>query len=140
MAKRLPGHGTIEPLRLSTRTTVARRLFVRDLVLPCEIGVYAHERGKRQRVRINVRLDIRDAAAPFGDHISDVVSYEHVVDQIRTIVDSGHLNLVETLAQRIADLCLDDRRVDRAWVRVEKLDVIADAGGVGVEIERVAEN
>ena len=51
----------------------------------------------------------------------------------------GHLNLVETLAEKIAAHCLADKRVKVARVRIEKLKVIAEAQSVGVEIEREAE-
>jgi dihydroneopterin aldolase len=59
-----------------------------------------------------------------------------VADTVRAIVASGHVRLVETLAERIAEACLTDRRVHVARVRVEKLDIFADATSAGVEIER----
>lgn len=111
-----------------------RRVFVRDLVLRGLIGVHRHERDGAQRLRINLDLDVLDA--PFEDRISDVPNYETLVEDVRRLVGSGHVNLVETLAERIAALCLADTRVLAAQVRVEKLDVFADAGGVGVEIHR----
>ena len=55
---------------------------------------------------------------------------------VRGIVAAGHVRLVETLAERIAEACLADRRVHLARVRVEKLDIFADATSAGVEIER----
>jgi dihydroneopterin aldolase len=65
-----------------------------------------------------------------------VVDYEKLAKGIRQIVASGHVRLVETLAERIAEACLADRRVHLARVRVEKLDVFPDAVSAGVEIER----
>jgi dihydroneopterin aldolase len=65
-----------------------------------------------------------------------VVDYEGVADAVRAIVAAGHVMLVETLAERIAESCLADPRVHLARVRVEKLDVFADAASAGVEIER----
>ena len=59
---------------------------------------------------------------------------------IRKIVATGHINLVETLAELIADRCLEDPRVKKVKVRVEKMDVFADATSVGVEIERLNHN
>jgi 7,8-dihydroneopterin aldolase/epimerase/oxygenase len=59
-----------------------------------------------------------------------------VVEGIRRILGEGHINLVETLAERIAAQCLDDHRIVGAKVRVEKLDVMPEASAVGVEIER----
>ena len=59
-----------------------------------------------------------------------------MVAGIRAIVAEGHINLVETLAARIADMCLADRRAARAQVRVTKLDVLGNGAVVGVEIMR----
>ena len=96
-----------------------------------------------QRVRINVDLGVEDDGArplsrqPVGrDELVRVVDYEKLADCVRVIVASGHVRLVETLAERIAEVCLQDRRVHLARVRVEKLDVFADATSAGVEIER----
>jgi dihydroneopterin aldolase len=115
------------------------RVFVRDLVLNAMIGVYEQEKLTPQRIRINIDLMAALRPGPSSDDLADVVSYETVVNNIRAVVESGHVNLVETLAERIAERCLIDRRVQSARVRVEKLDVWQDVGSVGVEIEREQE-
>ena len=128
------------PLRPLSRTGAEpsyRRVFVRDLVLPCAIGVHAHEQDAPQRVRINVELMVREDERNLQDRIENVLSYEHIVDGVRAITEESHINLVETLAERIAGLCLADERVARVRVCVEKLDIYAEAASVGVEIERV---
>lgn len=117
----------------------ARRLYrilVRDLVLKCSIGIHAHELLAPQRVRINVDMSVLEQAGPLCDDIANVVSYEDVIDGIKAMLAKGHINLVETLAEKIADLCLTDERVETARIRVEKLDVYAEAASVGIEIER----
>ena len=115
-----------------------RHIFIRDLVLPASIGVYAHEQGAAQRIRVNVDLGIAEAgdARVGADELSRVVNYERVAQAVRRIVAAGHVMLVETLAERIAEHCLIDARVRLARVRVEKLDVFPDAASAGVEIER----
>jgi dihydroneopterin aldolase len=113
-----------------------RHVFVRDLELSCLIGVHSHERLRRQRVRINLDLAVEEGPEPIGDELANVVSYEDILDRVRAIAGAGHINLVETLAERIAQTCLDDTRVRTARIRVEKLDVFEDAESVGVEIER----
>ncbi|MSP82544.1 MAG: dihydroneopterin aldolase [Alphaproteobacteria bacterium] len=112
------------------------RVFVRDLVLACSIGVHDHERRASQRVRINIDLDVASRAASADDSLANVVDYERVVDGARRFAREGHINLVETLAERIARFCLEDARVLTARVRVEKIDVFPDAAAVGVEIIR----
>jgi dihydroneopterin aldolase len=124
-----------------------RHMFVRDLVLAASIGVHPFEHDAPQRVRINLDLFVEDDGArrltgnSVGrDVLSRVVDYEKVADTVRRIVLSGHVRLVETLAERIAEACLADGRVAVARVRVEKLDILPDATSVGVEIERSRAN
>lgn len=116
-----------------------RHVFLRDMVLPASIGVYPHEHAAAQRIRINVDLGVTEEGEGVGrDELSRVVSYERVANTVRRIVAAGHVMLVETLAERIAEACVTDPRVQVARVRVEKLDVFADAVSGGVEIERHA--
>jgi dihydroneopterin aldolase len=113
-----------------------RQVFVRDLVVPSSIGAYRHERSAPQRVRVNVNLSVVEGDGPLDDQLAHVVSYEKIVEGVRRVAQSGHINLVETLAERIAALSLADPRVRSVRVRVEKLDVFPDAASVGIEIER----
>ena len=126
----------------SSKANIQRRhrLFVRGLVLPCRIGVHRHERDAPQRVRVSVELDINDVRAPRLDAIDEVVSYDDVVRGVRQMVGADHINLVESLAEKILGFCLDDARVACARVTVEKLDVFGDDTVVGVEIERAADS
>ena len=125
----------VQPLRIADAGTAIRHVFVRDLVLDCSIGVHAFEKDKPQRVRINLDMAVREGSE-IGDDLANVVCYETIVSAIRALVAQGHVNLVETMAERIAAACLTDSRVRAARIRVEKLDVFADATSVGVEIER----
>lgn len=112
------------------------RMFIKDLVLSCSIGAYPDERLRPQRVRFNVDLHVRASVGPLGDDLDNVVSYDTITEGIRRLIGNGHINLVETLAEQIADMCLADPRVVAVAVRVEKLDVEPAAAGVGIEIER----
>jgi dihydroneopterin aldolase len=119
----------------STASARLMKVFVRDLVLAARIGVYQHEKLGTQRVRINLELSCTEHPA-INDDLNNVVNYAELVAQVRAMVDEGHINLVETLADRVAQICLGDRRVQTAKVRIEKLDVFSEAESVGVEIER----
>ena len=131
-----PRDRSATPQTATAPAGAARRIFVRDLVLLAEIGVYRREQGTRQRVRVNLDLMVDDPPGPPSDRLRDVVNYAKVVDAVRALVGRGRVNLVETLAHEIAECCLVDPRVQSARVWVEKLDAVADAAGVGVEIER----
>jgi 7,8-dihydroneopterin aldolase/epimerase/oxygenase len=113
-----------------------RHVFVRDLELHALIGIYDHEKINPQRIIVNVDLSVQEAEAAMDDDIGHVVSYEIVVKKIEAIVAAGHVNLVETLAEKFAEACLRDKRVLAARVRIEKPDIIPNARSVGVEIER----
>ena len=126
---------TAPQTRAGDESAVGYRVFVRDLVLPCSIGIYPREKGLRRRVRVNAEIQV-DLALPSTDDFADVVNYETIVSGIKAITEAGHINLVETLADRIATLCLADRRVSAARVMVEKLDVWPETESVGVVVER----
>ena len=111
------------------------RIFVRDLLLSVSIGIHAHEKRQRARVRINADLLI-GTPLPRQDDFTQVLNYETIVDGIKALADGKHINLVESLADRIAELCLADPRVRAVRVTVEKLDIYAEAASVGVMIER----
>jgi dihydroneopterin aldolase len=113
-----------------------RHVFVRDLDLMASIGIYATEKVKPQRIIVNIDLSVQEGQGPNDDDIGHVVSYEIVVKKVESILAEGHINLVETLCEKIAAACLKDRRVMAARVRVEKPDIIPNAKSVGVEIER----
>ena len=117
-----------------------RRLLVRDLVLAARIGIHPHEHQAPQRVRLNLDLEVAESSQPLADDLAQVVDYETLIERVRGLVVSRHVNLVETLAEQVAALCLDDARVRSARVRVEKRDAIPDAAAVGVEIERTTPN
>ncbi|WP_165838752.1 dihydroneopterin aldolase [Roseicella frigidaeris] len=116
-----------------------RLVFVQGLTLQARLGVYPHEKAAPQRVVIGIELAVEDDAAPSAvgaDDFRRVVDYERLVKAARAEAASGHLLLVETLAERIAQAALSDPRVLRARVRVEKPDAFPDAASVGVVIER----
>lgn len=114
-----------------------RRLYIHDLDLMAEIGVYPEEKGVLQPIAVSVDLLVTETE-PGSDDLAAVVCYATLADEIRALVTGTRVNLVETLADRIARLCLVDGRVRTARVRVEKRAVMPDARAVGVEIERSA--
>ncbi len=128
----------VQPRNIADARAAIRHVFVRDLVLECSIGVHQFEREATQRVRINLDLAVREAdiSGQLDDDLANVVCYEELTKGVRAIVARDHVNLVETLAEDVATMCLSDMRVRSARIRVEKLDILEDALSVGVEIER----
>jgi dihydroneopterin aldolase len=127
----------VQPLRIADARNAIRHVFIRDLMLSCKIGVHRHEQTRTQRVRINLDLAVRDDRDLLDD-LANVVCYERITDAVRVLVSGRHIKLLETLAEEVAGICLEDARVRSVRVRVEKLDIFPDATSVGVEIERFA--
>lgn len=117
------------------RTLPEDRIFLSNYVRAMEIGAFAEEHGVTQRVRFDVALEVQRASGPMTDRVNSVVSYDDLVQSIETLIAGPRMNLLETMAERLAEMCLTDRRAVRVHVRIEKLDRLQGAG-LGVEIVR----
>lgn len=115
-----------------------RHVFVRDLTLLARVGVYPAERDCEQPIRVSLDMAVCETKPDLGDDLANVVCYENIANGVRAVVGAGHVNLVETLAERIAAAVLADARVRRVRVRVEKPAAIPGAAAAGVEIERLS--
>ena len=114
-----------------TGTLTELRVFVRGLLIEAEIGLNPDERGRRQPLLIDVTLTL-DPRPP--EHLRDTVNYEAVVEAARAISASGHIELVETFALRLAEACLDLPGVREARVRLEKPQALKEAEAAGTEV------
>lgn len=110
------------------------RISVRDYTRDVEIGAFRSERGVTQRIRFNVVLEVSHHSAAEDDDVDKVISYDTITEAIEAQLSNERINLLETLAERIAARCLADARAVRVFVRIEKLDRIP--GALGVEIMR----
>ncbi len=115
-------------------TVTAQRILMSDLTLPCRIGVTEEERAECQRLRFNIRIDVRPDP-PRDDKITEVVDYGRLVARIRGVCAEVEYRLLESLSERISEACFLDERVIGAQVRIEKLDRYPDVGGIGSELE-----
>ena len=117
--------------------TAMTKVFVSGLKVQAEIGVHRHEIGRVQPLIIDVELDVPSAGA---GRLSETLNYETILQAARDIAHGGHIELVETFAERLANACLADLRVTRARIRVEKpLALQPDAVAAGVELTVVRE-
>lgn len=109
---------------------------IHDLLLRTIIGVNPEERVNRQDVIVNVTLETDLAPAGRSDKLDDAVNYRTITKDIIDRVESSTFNLVERLADEIAHVCLQDRRVSKATVSVQKPGALRFARSVGVTITR----
>lgn len=110
------------------------RISLRDHVVEVEIGAFQAERGTRQRVRFNIVVEVRPHPAPIEDDVDRILSYDRITEAIAIELAAERLNLLETLAARVAERILAEPQAMRVFVRIEKLD--RGPGALGVEIAR----
>lgn len=110
------------------------RIFLRDHVISAEIGAFQSERGRDQRLRFNLTVDLRDPAQGAGDEVDAILSYDVLVQAVATAMASQRYDLVETLAEQIAAEVLTQPQAAAIEVTVEKLD--RGPGALGVTIRR----
>lgn len=115
---------------------MADKIYIRDLALRCIIGVYPEERREKQDVIINLVLECDHSAAARSDQIADAVDYKGIKKEIIKLVEASEFNLIEKLADRIAQSCLQNPKVQRATVTVDKPAALRFARSVAVEISR----
>jgi len=116
------------------------QIHIRDLALRCIIGVYDEERRDKQDVDINITLYADLRAAGKSDDIADTVDYKAIKKRVVAMVEQSSFLLVERLAERVAEICLGDERVEQVRVSVEKPAALRFARTVGVEIVRGRSN
>ena len=112
--------------KTSAGSTPAREIgdtiFVRDFVVDCNVGVYAEEQGVTQKVAFTVEARLAPHIHSVADKMAEVPSYADIIDAIVALARGGHINLVETYAERIAAGCLMDPMIVAVRVRLEKLE------------------
>ena len=129
--------GPTPPTPLPRSSTAPRRkVFVKGLIVDAYIGVYESEQGVAQPLRIDLDIEVVEPSNPVSDSLEDVVCYNKLTQGIKAIIAEGHIKLVETLAERIADLALSHPMVIAVDVRIEKPQAIPEASAAGVQILR----
>ena len=110
------------------------RISVRDHVITIEIGAFQAERGTTQRIRFNVVVEVRRLTGQIKDDVDRILSYDRITEAINASLSEDRLNLLETLAELVAERILTEPQAQRVFVRIEKLD--RGPGNLGVEIVR----
>jgi dihydroneopterin aldolase len=113
-------------------------VFIRALKIETIIGVHAWERKLAQAVLLDLELGTDVPRAAQSDAVADALDYEQVAARAATFVKAGEFHLIETLAERTAEMLM--KEFGAAWVKltVHKPGALKDAAEVGIRIERGA--
>ena len=114
-------------------------VLVKDLILKASVGIYPKEKIRKQKVRFNIFITAKDNIKAKND-ISEFVSYEDIIKNVKDIINKGHTPLIENLAQNISDKCLINKRILKIEIMIEKLETFKEAESVGIKIIRMNKN
>jgi 7,8-dihydroneopterin aldolase/epimerase/oxygenase len=114
------------------------RISLRDHIVEADIGAFQQERGHRQRLRFNVVVEVRPVTEPLMDDVDRILSYDRITEAIAAELAAERINLLETLAEQVADRILAEPAAMRIFIRIEKLDVGPYALGVEIVRSRAA--
>ena len=111
-------------------------ILIRDLRVEALIGIHRRERHVMQTLSLDLDIGLPSTEVFASDRVADTIDYEQVALRIRELATSTHFRLVETFADRIATLLLND--FGAPWVKVSaaKLGILPNTKFVGVTIER----
>ena len=115
---------------------VMDKIYIRDLLCRCIVGIYPDERENKQDVIINIEMACDLSRAAVSDNIDDTVNYKSVKKQIIALVENSGFLLIERMAGEIASLCLAHEGVRQVRVTVDKPGALRFARSVAVEIVR----
>ena len=115
-------------------TGLRDRISLRDYIQEVEIGAFQAERGTLQRIKFNVAVEVEPLTGTIDDDVDRILSYDRVTEAIDAELGDERLNLLETLAARVAERILLEPQALRVFVRIEKID--RGPYSLGVEIVR----
>lgn len=111
-------------------------VFIEDLRIDALIGIYDWERQLKQTLSFDLEMGFDNRKAAATDHIDDTLDYKRVSKRLIAFVGDSSFQLVETLAERCADIVINELKVPWVRLRIRKLGAVRGAKAVGVLIER----
>ena len=133
--------GSWVPESLDNKTVDQKyNVIIKNLIIDASIGIHEHEKVKKQRVSISLSIEVVDNISLVDHKIENFLSYENVINNIKFIINKGHIDLVETLSYEILSNIFSDSRASKVWLKIEKLDVFVEAQSVGLEIIKTRKN
>ncbi len=112
------------------------KVFIKKLILDASIGIHEHEKKKKQKIAISLELDVKDNISEVKQKIENFVSYEIIIKNIKKLVSKKHIDLLETLGEKILKICFEDERIFSIKLKLEKIEVFKETDSVGIEIFR----
>jgi dihydroneopterin aldolase len=120
----------------SQTKATSTKIFIKGLMVEAECGVYAHEKGRRRPLVVDIEVSVGLGVRAGQDELSETLDYDILASHVREVAGAAHLHLIETFAEQVCARVLTDARVNSVRMRVEKPGAVPGAACSGVEMER----
>ncbi len=111
-------------------------VFIEDLRIETIIGIYGWERTVKQTIALDIEMAADNVTAACSEDIADALNYKAVAKRMIAFTEESQFQLVETLAERLAEIILHEFNVPRVRLKLSKLGAVTGSRSVGVIIER----
>ena len=126
----------IVKFKLKEKFKYKRKVIIKDLIMNIFIGIHNFEKKKKQRVRLNLEILLNPDVKPNNKDLTTILNYEDVINRIKFITKRQHHNLLEDLAENIFKIIFCEKKVLKAKLKLEKLDIIKNSNSVGIEVQK----
>ena len=113
-----------------------RKVIIKDLVFNTSIGIHDFEKENEQQVKFNIEIDINPLLKATENDLNSIINYESVINNIKSITQKKHYNLLEALAEDIFSNLFLSENIIKIKLRIEKPEIIQNTTSVGVEITK----
>ena len=124
----------VELKPIKEKSTIKRTVFIKDFVIEEIIGIHEHEKIKKQKIKFNIILDIKQSSIPDEKNIKSIVDYEKITNTLENLTKSKKYNFLESLAEDSFKEIFEDKRINSVTMKIEKPEAIKNAESVGVEV------
>lgn len=111
-------------------------VYIRDLKIDAQIGIYAWEKAIKQKIRIDLEMAWDNTVPAASDDIADALNYKETAQKVTELVQSQHFDLVERLAETIAEMLMREMKVPWLRLTLGKPGAVKNSSEVGVRVER----
>ena len=118
----------------NNRSSIRRTVFIKDFIIQEIIGIYEHEKIKKQKIKFNIVVDVNQNTVPDEKDIKSIVDYEKIKNKLKNLVKNKKYNFLESLAEDSFKEIFEDKRINSVKIKIEKPDAIKNADSVGVEV------
>ena len=118
----------------SNKNSIKRNVFIKDFVIEEIIGIHAHEKTKKQKIKFNIVIEVDQHTVPDERKIESIVDYEKITLKLEKLAKTKKYIFLESLAEDSFKEIFEDKRINSVKIKIEKPEAIKNAESVGVEV------